>query len=207
MNGAEKSSRQGETTRRQFLTRSAGITVAAGLTERLGIARSAHVAGSSTLKIALIGCGGRGSGAVKDALSRVGDVRLVVMADVLEDRLQRSLTALKEIPEICDRIDVSDDRKFIGFDAYKRAMATDVDIVFLTTPPGFRPLHYAAAIAAGKHVFMEKPCCVDGPGFRQLMETNKLADVKNLKVVVGLQRRHQKNYLEGIQRIHDGENR
>ena len=205
MSAAEKSSGKGETTRRQFLTRSAGIAAAAGLTERLSIARSANVAGSDSLRIALIGCGGRGSGAVRDALGRVGDVRLVVMADVLEDRLQRSLKGLKGIPGIADRIDVSDDRKFIGFDAYKKALATDVDIVFLTTPPGFRPLHYTAAVAAGKNIFMEKPVCVDGPGFRQVMEANKLADAKNLKVVVGLQRRHQKSYLERIKRIHDGE--
>jgi predicted dehydrogenase len=205
MSALENSSGKREATRRQFLTRSAGIAAAAGLTQRLSIASSANVAGSDSLKIALIGCGGRGTGAVRDSLSRVEGTDLVVMADVFEDRLENSLAGLKRAPGIGDRIDVSDDRKFLGFDAYKKVIETDVDIVFLTTPPAFRPLHYAAAVAAGKHVFLEKPVCVDGPGFRQVMETNRLADAKNLKVLVGLQRRHQKNYLDGIKRIHDGE--
>ncbi len=85
---------------------------------------------------------------------------------------------------------------FVGFDAYQKAIAAGPDVVLIATPPGFRPIHYAAAIAAGKHVFMEKPCCIDAPGFRSLMETNKLADEKNLKVVVGLQRHYQASYLE-----------
>jgi predicted dehydrogenase len=126
------------------------------------------------------------------------------MADVLEDRVRRSLKALGEVEEIQDRIDVPESRQFVGFDSYKRVMDLDVDVVLLTTPPVFRPLQYAAAIEAGKHVFMEKPCCVDGPGYRSLMQTNKAADSKNLKVVVGLQRRHQASYLEGIKKIHDG---
>ncbi len=97
------------------------------------------------------------------------------------------------------KIDVPEDRIFAGFDAYQKAIAAGPDMVLLATPPGFRPIHYAAAIAAGKHVFMEKPCCVDAPGFRWLMETNKLADEKNLKVVVGLQRHHQASYVDGNQ--------
>ena len=127
------------------------------------------------------------------------------MADVFEDRLQRSLKSLETVEEVRDRISVPEENRFIGFDAYQKLLATNIDIVLLTTPPAFRPLHYAAAIAAGKHVFMEKPCCLDGPGYRLLMDTNKLADDKNLKVVVGLQRRHQASYVEGIKRIHDGE--
>ena len=97
-----------------------------------------------------------------------------------------------------------EDRVFIGFDAYQKAIAAGPDIVLLATPPGFRPIHYAAAVAAGKHVFMEKPCCVDAPGFRSLMETNKLADEKGLKVVVGLQRRHSSEFLGKVKRIQDG---
>jgi predicted dehydrogenase len=99
---------------------------------------------------------------------------------------------------------VPEDRIFVGFDAYQKAIAAGPDIVFLTTPPGFRPIHYAAAIAAGKHVFMEKPCCVDAPGFRSLLKTNKLADEKNLKVVVGLQRRRSKDFCPKVKAIHDG---
>ena len=102
-------------------------------------------------------------------------------------------------------MNVAPDRIFVGLDAYQKAINSGVDFVLLATPPGFRPQHYAAAIAAGKHVFMEKPCCTDAPGYRSLLETNKLADAKGLKVVVGLQRRHESGYLHGVQKIHDGE--
>ena len=97
-----------------------------------------------------------------------------------------------------------EDRIFVGLDAYQKAIAAGPDIVMLTTPPGFRPIHYAAAVAAGKHVFMEKPCCIDAPGFRLLMKTNQLADEKSVKVVVGLQRRRSKDYCPKVQAIHDG---
>ena len=99
---------------------------------------------------------------------------------------------------------VSPEKTFWGLDAYQKAIDSGVDMVILATPPGFRPLHYKAAIEAGKHVFMEKPCCVDAPGYRSLLETNKLADEKGLKVGVGLQRRHDAGYVNGIQKIHDG---
>jgi predicted dehydrogenase len=190
-------------TRREFLVRSAGFT--AGLVGGLGLARSARGAAGDELKIGLVGCGGRGTGAVTDALGTRGPIRLAAMGDVFPDRLQSSFRRLKSAKEIGPRVDVPEDRRFVGFDAYQKVLATDIDIVLLATPPAFRPLHYAAAIAAGKHVFMEKPCCVDGPGYRLVMETNKLADAKSLKVVVGLQRRHQKSYLAGIKRVHDGE--
>jgi myo-inositol 2-dehydrogenase/D-chiro-inositol 1-dehydrogenase len=194
--------RNDKATRREFLARSAGWT--AGLAGGLSLAQSAHAAGGE-LKIGLVGCGGRGTGAVRDALSTHGPIKLVAMGDVFDDRLQRSLKGLKSVEEIGSRVEVPEDRRFIGFDAYQKVLATDIHIVLLATPPAFRPLHYAAAIAAGKHVFMEKPCCVDGPGYRLVMETNRLADAKSLRVVVGLQRRHQKSYLAGIKRVHDGE--
>lgn len=190
-------------TRREFLARSAGLT--AGLVSGLGVARSARGAASDELKIGIVGCGGRGTGAVIDALSTRGPIKLVAAGDVFPDRLQSSLRRLKSNKDVGARVEVPEDRQFVGFDAYQKVLATDIDIVLLTTPPAFRPLHYAAAIAAGKHVFMEKPVCVDGPGYRLVMDTNKLADAKSLKVVVGLQRRHQKSYLAGIKRVHDGE--
>ncbi len=205
MNSANRTGAGGGSTRREFLARSATLTAAAGLASGVSVGRSAHAAGSDELKIALIGCGGRGTGAARDALSTAGPIKLVAMADVFEDRLQRSLKGLKAINEIGERVDVPAERQFIGFDAYRQMLTLDLDVVLLATPPAFRPLHYAAAIGAGKHVFMEKPCCVDGPGFRSLMETNKQADEKDLKVVVGLQRRHQQSYLEGMKRVHDGE--
>jgi myo-inositol 2-dehydrogenase/D-chiro-inositol 1-dehydrogenase len=190
-------------TRREFLARSAGFT--AGLVGGLGLAQSTRGGAGDELKIGLVGCGGRGTGAAIDALSTRGPIRLVAMGDVFPDRLSSSLDRLKANKNVGARIDVPDDRRFVGFDAYQKVLATDIDVVMLATPPAFRPLHYAAAIAAGKHVFMEKPCCVDGPGYRLLMETNKLADAKSRKVVVGLQRRHQKSYRAGIERVHNGE--
>ncbi len=192
-----------KTTRRSFLVRS--TVLSAGLAGGLSIARSAHAAGDETLKIALVGVGGRGKGAVRDALSSQGPIKLVALADVFEEKLASGLKTLQSVEAIKDRIDVPPEHLFAGFDAYQKILALDIDIVLLCTPPAFRPLQYAAAVAAGKHVFMEKPCCVDGPGYRQVMAANQLADDKGLKVVVGLQRRHQASYLEGMKRVHGGE--
>ncbi len=199
---ANDNGRDGGQTRREFLERSAGLT--AGLVG-VGLARSAGGAPQDELRIGLVGCGGRGTGAAIDALNTRGPIRLVAMGDLFADRLQSSHKRLQSAKDAGARVDVPAERRFVGFDAYRKILATDIDVVLLATPPAFRPLHYAAAIAAGKHVFMEKPCCVDGPGYRLLMETNKLADAKKLKVVVGLQRRHQRSYLAGIKRVHDGE--
>ncbi len=199
--------------RRDFLksgTAAAGLALAGGL----NIARTAHAAGGEELKVALIGCGGRGTGAASQALLTAGPVKLWAMADLSAEKLETSRKNLAagceasydraEVKGFRDRVDVPPERRFVGLDAYQKAIASGVDVVILATPPGFRPIHYAAAIAAGKNVFMEKPCCIDAPGFRTLMATNKLADEKNLKVVVGLQRRYQASYLRGIQKIHDG---
>ena len=190
--------------RRDFLkgttVAAAGIALAGGL----DLSRAAYAAGSDELKIALIGCGSRGGGAVNDCLSSCKNVKLIAMADAFADNAKDKLAELRKDEDIVKKIDVPDDRIFAGFDAYQKAIAAGPDIVLLTTPPGFRPIHYAAAIAAGKHVFMEKPCCTDAPGFRSLMETNKLADEKGLKVVVGLQRRHSKEFLGKVERIQEG---
>jgi predicted dehydrogenase len=164
----------------------------------------AHAAGSDVLKVALIGAGARGAGAAANCLASCPNVKLIAVADAFENNAKISLVNLRKMPELDGKIDVPDDRVFAGFDAYEKAIAAGPDIVLLTAPPGFRPLHYAAAIAAGKHVFMEKPVCVDAPGFRSVMETNKLADQKGLKVVVGLQRRHSKEFLGPVKAIQDG---
>jgi predicted dehydrogenase len=177
----------------------AGAALAAGLS----VARSAHAAGSDLLKIALIGCGGRGTGAANDCLGSNQNVKLVAVADVFADRANGAVNHLRRA--VPDKVDVSNDRVFIGFDAYQKAIDCGVDVVLLCTPPGFRPIHYAAAVKAGKNAFMEKPCCVDAPGFKILMEANRVADEKGLKVAVGLQRRHSQEYLPKIKRIHDGE--
>jgi len=191
--------------RREFLKSTAWATGAA-LAGGLGLARSAHAAGSDVLKIALIGCGGRGTGAAANCLNvqkLIGaEIRLVAVADAFEDRARGSLRQLKK--EYPEQVDVPQDRVFVGLDAYQKAIDCGVDFVVMASPPGFRPAHYAAAIKAGKHVFMEKPCCTDAPGYRSLVETNKLADAKKRKVVVGLQRHHQAGYIQGIREIHDG---
>jgi myo-inositol 2-dehydrogenase / D-chiro-inositol 1-dehydrogenase len=190
--------------RREFLKNSTGVAAGLALAGGLNLAQSVHAAGGDELKIALIGCGGRGTGAVVNCFDACPNVKLVAVADAFADNAKSCLANLQKDPKYASRIDVPADRIFVGFDAYQKVLATDVDIVVLTTPPGFRPIHYAAAIAAGKHVFMEKPCCIDAPGFRSLMKTNKLADEKNLKVVVGLQRRRSKEFRPAVQAIHDG---
>lgn len=201
------------TNRRSFLKTSfvAAASTALGQT----IARSVHAAGNDTIKVALVGCGGRGTGAVTQVLGAPGPIQLWAMADLFPDQIDRSLAILTRGAKPRDdyeakgtfgpgQIDVPPERRFVGFDAYKQAIQSGADLVLLCTPPGFRPLHYAAAVAAGKHAFLEKPCCVDAPGFRSLMESNKLAEQKGLKVGVGLQRRHCPAYVEGVKRIHDG---
>ena len=170
----------------------AGTALAATL--NLGAVRSVHAQGDDLIRIALIGCGGRGKGAAQNNLNACENTKIVAVADAFENNA-------KEAAEMCK---VSPDKTFWGLDAYKKAIAADVDMVIMATPPGFRPLHYKAAIEAGKHVFMEKPCCVDAAGYRSLLETNEMADKKGLKVGVGLQRRHNKGYVNGIAQIHDG---
>jgi len=191
--------------RRDFLRTSAmAASTVAG--SQLSIARSAHAAGSDILKIALIGCGGRGTGAAANCLNvqRIINekIQLVAVADAFEDRARGALKNLKK--DYAEQIDVPPERVFVGLDAFQKAVDCGVDMVVLGTPPGFRPPQYAYAVQKGKHVFMEKPCCTDAPGYRSLMESNKLADEKNLKVVVGLQRHHQAGYIQGIKEIHDG---
>ena len=168
------------------------------------IARSVHVAGTDTIRLALVGCGNRGAGACRDALSTPGPVRLVAMGDLFSSRLETSLKNLQKYDDLRPRIDVPPERRFLGFDAYQKVIDADVDLVLFATPPHFRPIHYAAAAEAGKHVFLEKPCCVDAPGYRQLLAANEIAKAKHLSVVVGLQRRHQPLYLEKIQKIREG---
>ncbi len=167
----------------------------------LSIERAAFAQGDDTLKIALIGCGGRGSGAANQALRVSGKVKLVAMADAFGDRLDKSLNELAAQHK--EKVQVPSENKFVGFDGYKQAIAL-ADVVILATPPGFRPIHFEEAIRQGKHVFMEKPVAVDAPGVRKVLAAAEEANRKNLKVGVGLQRRHQSGYLETIKRLHDG---
>ena len=190
--------------RRSFLRRSGGILSGVALAGALDPARYAHGASTSEeLKIALVGCGGRGSGAASQALKtqNLGPVKLVAVADVFEDRLKGALGNLTSQHK--EHVKVDKESQFLGFDAYKKAIAM-ADVVILTTPPGFRPMMFEEAIAQGKHVFMEKPVATDAAGVNRVLAAAKIAKEKNLKVGVGLQRHHSKGYIETIKRIHDG---
>lgn len=191
--------------RREFL-KTSGVAAGAAAAAQLSIANSAHAAGGDLLKIVLIGCGGRGTGAAFDCLNAAKilnqPIKLIAVADAFEDRARGSLNRIQK--EWADNVDVPDDRVFIGLDAFQKAIDCGADLVLMATPPGFRPSQYAAAVKAGKNVFMEKPCCTDAPGYRSLIESNAVADEKGLKVVVGLQRHHQAGYIQGVREIHDG---
>jgi predicted dehydrogenase len=186
--------------RRDFLKTSALAT--AGMTGLMTSGNFAYAAGSDRLRVGLIGCGGRGTGAATDAVHSAQGVEIWAMGDLFEDRLDQSRRELQQA--IPDALKVRDDRCFIGFDAYQHVLGSGVDVVILATPPGFRPLHFKAAVEAGKHVFMEKPVAVCPTGVRLVMEAATTAEQKGLSVVAGTQRRHQPKYLEAIHRIHAG---
>jgi predicted dehydrogenase len=189
-------------TRRQFLAASA--RAAAGATLVGALPRAGYTAENNTIKIALIGCGGRGSGAVVQALSTAGPVKLWAMADFFESRLQSSLAAVKQ--QRPDQVDVPPERQFVGLDAYKKAMGTldKGSIVLLTTPPAFRPMHVEYAVAHDLHVFMEKSFAVDAPGIRRILKCGEEAKRRNLKIAGGLMERHSAPLAEAMEKIHDG---
>ena len=191
--------------RRDFVKTSAaavgGISIAS-----LPIETYANSSVDDTLKVALIGCGGRGTGAALQALTVKQNVKLVAMADAFRDRIDscyQNLTTEK-VPGkgVKSRVDVPEERKFVGFDGYKQAIAL-ADVVILTTPPGFRPIHFEEAVRQGKHIFMEKPVATDAPGIRRVLAAAEEAKKKNLKIVVGLQRHYQKSYIETYKKVID----
>jgi predicted dehydrogenase len=202
--------------RRDFLKGSTAAATGLTLAGGLNLARAAHAAGSDRLKVALVGCGGRGTGAAAQCLSAGENLQLVAVADAFEANAKQALKLLnRQISgrgkgkaagkgNAKDKINVPPDRVFTGLDAYRKAIDCGVDLVLLATPPGFRPAQYDYAVRAGKHVFMEKPVCVDAPGFRSVMQTNKLADEKGLRVAVGLQRRHSPDYIAKVREIQGG---
>jgi predicted dehydrogenase len=152
-------------------------------------------AGSDRIRVGVVGCGGRGTGAAQNCLDSAPGVEVVALADLFPWQVENAKRKLK-LPNA---------QGFSGFDAYQKLLATNIDLVILATPPGFRPSHYAAAIAAGKNVFMEKPVAVDPVGVRSVIETSRLAKQKKLAVVAGTQRRHQPSYMEVMKRIHGGD--
>ena len=188
-------------TRRRFLEGSSVAVV--GTLAALALPPVVHAAGSDLIKVGLIGCGGRGSGAAAQALKADANVKLWAMADAFEDRLESSLKSLANVEGTEGKIDVPPERRFTGFEAYREVIAC-CDVVLLCSPPQFRPLHLKAAVDAGKHVFAEKPCAVDAPGVRSVLATCQEAKQKGLSVVSGLCLRYDNSFRQTISRIHDG---
>ena len=190
-------------TSRRDVLKLAGIALAGGAFPSIIIpTKSFSGVNSETLKVGLIGCGGRGSGAAKQALSADPNVVLHAMGDVFMDKLETSLEGLKKVHG--NKVKVDESRKFIGFDAFQKVIDSGVDVVLLTTPPHFRPEHLAAAVKAGKHVFCEKPVAVDAPGVRKVLEAAKVAKQKNLSLVCGFCWRYDTPKREIFGRILDG---
>jgi predicted dehydrogenase len=188
--------------RRRFLKDAAVVTSLGAAATTLMNPRMVHAAGDEVIKYALIGCGGRGTGAAVDAAEADKNAKLVALADVFPDRVENAKKNLAG--RLAGQYAVTDDHCFHGFDAYKQVMATDADLVLLCTTPHFRPLHLRAAIEANKHVFCEKPVAVDAPGVRHVLESTKMAKEKNLSLVSGLCWRYDWPVRETIKRIHDG---
>jgi predicted dehydrogenase len=193
----------GKSSRRQFLQGS-GKAVAAVALSGMTVPH-VHAAEDNTIKLALIGCGGRGCGAVGNAMnSPHGPVKLVAMADVFENRLAGSLKQLSQ--KFPGQVDVPAERQFLGFDGYKKAidLLDGDDLVLLATPPAFRPMHVEYAVEKGRNIFMEKSFAVDGPGIRRVLAAGKKAEEKGLKIAGGLMSRHYSPLEEAVRRVHDG---
>ena len=181
--------------RRDFVKLSAVTTGSAVLAGLGGSRLIGATGGSDRIRVGVVGCGGRGTGAAQNCLDSAPGVEIVAVADLFQRQAESAKTKLK----------APNAEAFWGFDAYEKLLATDINYVILATPPGFRPVHFAAAIAAGKNVFIEKPVAVDPVGVRSIIETAKLAKQKGLAVVAGTQRRHQASYMEVMKRVHDGD--
>jgi len=201
-NPPDKKSLEATLTRRQFIASS--TKAAAVATIAASLPRPGYAAEDNTVKIVLVGCGGRGTGAAAQALSTEGPTKLWAMADVFDTRLQSSLDILKK--QKPDQVDVPPERQFVGLDAFKKAMDT-VDkgcVVLLATPPAFRPIHVEYAVSKSLHIFMEKSFGVDAPGIRRILKCGVEAQKKNLKIATGLRCRHDSAIEEAVQNIHDG---
>jgi len=208
-NGRKNGKDSREISRRDFLRAAAA---ASGTILLASPASFAYAAGSDRIRVGLIGCGGRGTGAARDCVKSAKGVEIRALGDLFEDRATEGLRKLKDGESwgdekhapLGDALKVTKDRCFSGFDAYKKVIKSGVDMVILATPPHFRPEHLDAAVKAGKHVFMEKPVAVDPAGVRSIIASSELAEKKRLGMVAGTQRRHQPNYIEVIRRIQEG---
>ena len=200
---SRKPKKQKSKSRRDFIKNSSLLVAGGVVASNLSVAQGAHNSVNDEIKLGLVGCGGRGTGAAIQALNTTsGPVKLVAIADVFEDRAKGALGQISR--KHGDKVDVPAERQFIGYDGFEKVLGSDIDMVLLATPPGFRPMHFEAAIKANKHVFMEKPVAVDAPGVRRVLEVNKMAKEKGLAVAVGLQRHHEQAYQETITRLQDG---
>jgi predicted dehydrogenase len=189
---------------RRDILRASAVIAGTSLASQF-IARSAYAATGDTIKVGLIGCGGRGTGAAKQALSTEGPVQLVGVADAFEDKAHGAVAGLKkQFEKQPDRVKVADDAIFTGFDAYKKLIDSGIDVVVIATPPGFRPIHFEYAVQKGKNIFAEKPVATDAPGIRRFLAAVAESKKKNLKVGIGLQRHHQAPYIDTVKRIQDG---
>src|SRR5215213_376412 len=191
--------------RRSFLNRASTAGAASAFT----IVRPELVQGQgkAMLKAGVVGCGGRGTQAIVDFLTGTQNTQVTVMGDLFEDRLEGSLRNMQKdqrFAAVADRVKVAPDKRFTGFDAYQKVIDSDVDVVFLSTPPGYRPMHFEAAINAKKHVFCEKPFGTDPVGVRRFMDAAKRSEEMKLTVVSGAQRRAQREYFETVDQIKNG---
>ncbi len=186
--------------RRDFCKTAAAASVAAVMPGSLGV----FAQGSDAIKVGIIGCGGRGTGAAIDCLTADPAVQIVAMGDLVPDRIASSLKNLTG--KFPGRVNVPSNRQFTGFDNYKGVLSVpDVNLIITAAPPGFRPIHLKAIVEAGKNAFIEKPVAVDPIGIRSVIASSELAATKRLAIVAGTQRRHQTSYLEMMKRIHDGQ--
>lgn len=193
---------QTDTSRRRFLKSSVATTGALAIDLGISAAESpsVHTGVDETLRIGLIGCGGRGTGAAIDALAADADAKLVAVGDVFEDRARQCLGDLRKQADFADRVVVDEEHLFSGFDNYRHVIDS-CDVVLLTTPPHFRPLHLEYAVQQGKHAFVEKPVAVDAPGVRSVMESCRKAQEQSLSVVSGLCWRYDLGVRETMRRI------
>ena len=202
MTSPEKTVNSTESTRRDFLKKSAASVAAGSLASCLIVPQHAYAQGDDTLRVGLIGCGGRGTGAAVQALTADERTKLVAMGDAFADRLDGSLQSLQKTG-VAKQVAVDEDHRFVGFDAYQKVIDS-VDVVLMATPPHFRPMQLEAAVAAGKHCFVEKPVAVDAQGVKRILKTCEEAEKKGLSIVSGLCWRYHQGMRETFQQIHDG---
>ncbi len=192
-------------TRRRFLKTSGQVAALAGLS----VASQAYGAGSDRIRVGVVGCGGRGTGAARDALLAGANIELVAMGDIFQAKVENSLARLKRIakdePGMQDSIKVTPDRCFAGLDAYKQVIDSGNDYVLLCTPPGFRPAHIEYAVKKGVHIFAEKPCATDAPGVRRILALEGEMKRKGIALLSGFNSRHVFHYADMVKAIHDGQ--